>query len=183
MLSDQNRKTLHQIAYQSIEHGLADAGEPVIDVAMYDQLLREKRATFVTLKTSQNLRGCIGTLSAVRPLVEDVAHNAYAAAFHDTRFKPLVKSELAKLSIHISVLNTPETMLFESEQDLLRQLNPGEDGIILQQDSRRATFLPSVWESIDSKAQFIQQLKLKAGLPKNYWSDDIKIQRYSVESF
>ena len=183
MLSTKHRETLHEVARQSIKDGLRDGREPVIELSEYDQVLCEKRATFVTLKINNRLRGCIGTLTAVRPLVEDVAHNAYAAAFHDTRFDPLTADELATLDIHISILNSPEDMSFDSEQDLLRQLRPGKDGVILQENFRRATFLPSVWESIDSKAEFIQHLKQKAGLPMNYWSDDIKIQRYSVESF
>ncbi|MGB5397774.1 MAG: AmmeMemoRadiSam system protein A [Gammaproteobacteria bacterium] len=183
MLSDRHKKTLHEIAYQSIEQGLIDGREPVIDLAKFDQALCEKRSTFVTLKTHDKLRGCIGTLSPVRPLVEDVAHNAYAAAFHDSRFEPLNKTELAALSIHISILNSAEDMAFDSEQDLLRQLRPGIDGIILQENTRRATFLPSVWESIDSRAEFIHHLKLKAGLPKDYWSENMQIQRYTVDEF
>jgi AmmeMemoRadiSam system protein A len=183
MLNEAHKKTLHRVARQSIEHGLATGRAPNIKASGYDQALREKRATFVTLKIEDKLRGCIGTLTALRPLVEDVAHNAFAAAFEDTRFEPLSNNELEQLSISISVLDTPEEMLFDSEQDVIRQLRPGEDGIILQENARRATFLPSVWESVENKVEFLQHLKLKAGLPKNYWSDDVRILRYTVEYF
>ena len=182
-LSTHHKKILHEIAYRSIEKGLADRHQPTIDSSGYDHVLQTKAATFVTLKIGDALRGCIGILEPRRPLIEDVAHNAYAAAFNDSRFDPVSRDELGRLSIHISVLNTPSDILFESEEDLIRQLRPGEDGIILEEGSARATFLPSVWEDIDSKKEFMRHLKMKAYLPKDYWSDTISIKRYTVEEF
>ncbi len=143
----------------------------------------QKRATFVTLTIGGQLRGCIGMLEACRPLAEDVANNAYAAAFEDPRFPPLTKKEFEKLEIHISVLSPPEEMLFSSEEDLLRQIRPGIDGLILQEGFRRGTFLPSVWGELPEKELFWAHLKLKAGLSAAYWADTVRVFRYTTEYF
>jgi AmmeMemoRadiSam system protein A len=127
------------------------------------------------------LRGCIGTLQAFRPLVEDVAHNAYAAAFHDPRFPRLSAKEYAQLHYHISILSTPEPVKFKDEQDLLAQLRPGIDGLVLEEGLYRGTFLPQVWESLPEPKTFLRHLKQKAGLHPDYWSTTIKVQRYTVE--
>ncbi len=183
MLSSEHKKLLRQIARRSIEHGL-QSGQPLaVNPAEYDAALAANRATFVTLNKHGQLRGCIGALEPVRPLIEDVAYNAYAAAFKDTRFSPLQADELPELDIHISVLGKPEPMQFDSEQDLLEQLRPGVDGLILEERGRRATFLPSVWESLNNPQAFLQHLKMKAGLPADYWSNSIRVQRYQVEAF
>jgi AmmeMemoRadiSam system protein A len=145
--------------------------------------LMEKRATFVTLTIGGRLRGCIGMLEACRPLAEDVAANACAAAFEDPRFPPLTKKEFEKLEIHISVLSPPEELAFSSEADVLNQIRPGIDGLILQEGFRRGTFLPSVWEELPTKELFWAHLKLKAGLPANYWSKTLRVFRYTTEYF
>jgi len=145
--------------------------------------LKEERATFVTLTIAGALRGCIGMLEACRPLVEDVVENARAAAFGDPRFEPLSKEEFDQLEIHISVLSPPEEMNFSSEADLLAQIRPGEDGLILQEGGRRGTFLPSVWEELPDKELFLMHLKMKAGLPNTYWSDTLLVSRYTAEYF
>ncbi|MFA6173522.1 MAG: AmmeMemoRadiSam system protein A [Kiritimatiellales bacterium] len=145
--------------------------------------LMEKRATFVTLTIKKRLRGCIGMLEACRPLAEDVAENARAAAFEDPRFPPLTKAEFEKLDIRISILSPPAEMDFSSEADLLRQIRPGVDGLILQEGFRRGTFLPSVWEELPEKELFWAHLKLKAGLPADYWSETLRVFRYTTDSF
>jgi len=113
--------------------------------------------------------------------VEDVAENAFAAAFRDPRFPAISSSELADLDLHISILSPAEAMHFDSEQSLLAQLKPGLDGLILQDGYHRGTFLPSVWEQLPDAAEFLRNLKQKAGLPSDYWSDHLKISRYSTE--
>lgn len=183
MLNDQQKYQLLQVARDSIKHGLETGDELPVDIADYDAALAEKRATFVTLHKHHQLRGCIGILEPLRPLVEDVSHNAYAAAFSDTRFAPLAAAEFDDLDFHISILATPEEISFSSEDDLIRQIRPGTDGLILEDGYHRGTFLPSVWESLPSREDFLMHLKQKAGLPKDYWSDSIKIRRYSVEEF
>jgi len=117
--------------------------------------------------------------------VQDVAHNAYAAAFSDPRFPPLaaLELELEGLDLHISILSPPEPMQFVSEGDLLNQLRPGEDGLILRAGVRRGTFLPSVWESLPQPQAFLQHLKMKAGLAPDFWSDEVRVERYTTEAF
>ncbi|NOX92825.1 MAG: AmmeMemoRadiSam system protein A, partial [Gammaproteobacteria bacterium] len=129
------------------------------------------------------LRGCIGSLEAHRPLVEDIAHNARAAAFSDPRFSPVTAQELPALEFHLSVLSPAVPLRFESETDLLEQIRPGIDGLVLEDGPHRGTFLPAVWESLPDAAQFLQHLKLKAGLPKDHWSDTLKISRYTTQTF
>ncbi len=179
----EQRGLLNQIALQSIKHGLQQ-GRPVkTDLAVLPEKLRQPGATFVTLNKNGHLRGCIGSLEARRALAEDVAQNAFAAAFRDPRFPPLQASELDDLTLHISVLGEPEPMQFASEQDLVRQLKPGEDGLILEDGHHRGTFLPSVWESLPEPESFVRHLKQKAGLPPDYWSDSLQVSRYSTESW
>ncbi|MDH5710570.1 MAG: AmmeMemoRadiSam system protein A [Gammaproteobacteria bacterium] len=183
MHNQQQRQQLHDIAYRSIQSGLSTGRALQVDTTELDTELQQKLATFVTLQKHGELRGCIGMLEPVRALAEDVAHNAYAAAFSDPRFPPLREDELEQLDIHISILGTPEKMFFDSEEDLLRQLKPGVDGLIMEEGHRRGTFLPSVWESLHTPRDFLNHLKMKSGLPENYWSDSIQIRRYQVEEF
>ena len=183
MLNTEHRQLLHDLAYASIKHGLETGEALEIDIKEYPAELQTIRATFVTLHRNLELRGCIGMLKPVRPLVADVAYNAWAAAFADRRFAPLSANELDDLDIHISVLGTPEEIDFVSEDDLVRQIRPDIDGLILEDGYNKGTFLPSVWESLSEPRAFLNHLKLKAGLPANHWSDRIKIQRYTVEEF
>ena len=152
-----------------------------INITEYPAELQAKKATFVTLHRNKELRGCIGILEPLRPLAEDIAYNAWAAAFSDSRFMPVSASELDDLDIHISILGTPEEMNFTSEDDLLKQIRPGIDGLILENGFNKGTFLPSVWDSLTTSREFLNHLKLKAGLPANYWSDNIKINPYTLE--
>jgi AmmeMemoRadiSam system protein A len=182
-LCEEEHILLHQVAREAVEYRLQHGTERAIDSARYPRPLREPGASFVTLSIEGDLRGCIGSLQAYQPLVEDVAHNAVAAAFTDPRFPPLSAQELGKLEYHISVLTPAEPLQFESEADLLRQIRPGVDGLILEDNGHRGTFLPTVWESLPDVAQFFQHLKLKAGLPADYWSDTVRVSRYTTESF
>lgn len=172
---------LLDVAKNSIAHGL-QSGKPMpVALADYPQELSVERATFVTLQKHRQLRGCIGMLAAVRPLVVDIAENAFAAAFRDPRFPPLAADELPELEIHLSLLSEAEAMVFKSEQDLLAQLRPDIDGLILEESGRRGTFLPSVWGQLPEPKQFLRHLKQKAGLAPDYWSDTIKAYRYQTQ--
>jgi AmmeMemoRadiSam system protein A len=183
VLNDTQKQQLHEIAKNSIINGI-QTGEPMtINLNDYDEDLQTRRATFVTLHEHNQLRGCIGILEPIRPLAEDIAHNAFAAAFSDHRFTPVREDEIDLLDIHISILSTPEEITFSSEDDLASQLHPGIDGLIMQEGSQRGTFLPSVWESVTDRHDFLNHLKQKSGLPSNYWSDTIRVQRYTVEEF
>ena len=148
-LDHHTRQLLLKVALDTIRHGIAN-GEPPASITPDgdNPRLYEREATFVTLKKNSELRGCIGTLHAKRSLLEDVAFNAFAAAFRDPRFSALVRSELENLEISVSLLGPRQEMTVHSEADLIRQLNVGLDGLILEESSDvSATFLPSVWES------------------------------------
>jgi AmmeMemoRadiSam system protein A len=177
------REQLLDLAKLSIRNGLRTGKPLAIDPADFPSELAESRATFVTLHKNRQLRGCIGMLKASRPLAVDVCENAFAAAFKDPRFPPLEESEFTELEIHISILTPAEPLSFESEQDLLAQLQPGIDGLVLEEGNLRSTFLPSVWQSLPKPRDFLRQLKLKAGLPPDYWSDRVRVSRYRTEEF
>jgi len=182
-LCEEEHILLHRVARESIEHGLRTGRPLAVEISRFPRPLREPGASFVTLNKHGQLRGCIGSLEPVRPLVEDVAEHAFNAAFSDPRFPPLRAAELTQIELHISVLGAPEPMTFSSEEDLLRQLRPGVDGLILQAGYNRGTFLPAVWESLPDPRDFLTHLRLKAGLPPDYWSDEIRVWRYTTEAF
>jgi len=145
--------------------------------------LREPGAAFVTLTRGGRLRGCIGSLVAHRPLGEDVASNARAAAFEDPRFPWMRAGELGAVAIEVSILGVPEPMAFDDRADALARLRPGVDGVILTAGHHRATFLPQVWEELPDPEEFIAHLLAKAGLPPSYWGDDVRLERYAVTAF
>lgn len=182
-LSDEARRILRDVARQSIAHGVERGGPLQISLEEYPPELQEIRACFVTLHLGGMLRGCIGSLEAHRPLVLDVAHMAFSAAFSDPRFSPVRKEELEDLEISISVLSPQEQISFDSEEDLLQKIRPGIDGLVIKEDFFSGTLLPSVWESIPDPKEFLRTLKMKANLPPNHWSDTVQIFRYTTESF
>jgi hypothetical protein len=167
------------LAADSIACGLRSDAPLAVDLAAESAELREPGATFVTLRSPGGaLRGCIGSLEARRPLVIDVAENAFRAAFHDPRFEPLRAEELAGLAIEVSVLRAPEPITAASEAELLAALVPREDGLILEDGERHATFLPEVWESLPTPREFLGALQRKAGLPVGHWSPATRAFRY-----
>ncbi len=142
--------------------------------------LNQPGACFVTLTQEGELRGCIGTLQAHRPLLADVKNNAVAAALHDPRFLPLAREEFASTEVEISLLSPTQAMSFRDEIDALTQLRPQVDGVVFEFQSWRSTFLPQVWEQLPHPQQFLAQLKRKAGLPQDFWHEEIRLSRYSV---
>jgi AmmeMemoRadiSam system protein A len=174
---------LLQIAYLSIRSGLDTRRPATTSVDSYPARLSARRASFVTLHAGEKLRGCIGSLEPHASLAEDISRNAYAAAFRDPRFQPLQAGELVTLSLQISILSAPEMLDFDSEESLLANVRPGVDGLILQEHAFRSTFLPSVWESLQEPERFLGHLKLKAGLAADYWSESIRVWRYTTETF
>jgi AmmeMemoRadiSam system protein B/AmmeMemoRadiSam system protein A len=140
----------------------------------------EPGASFVTLTLDGDLRGCIGSLQAHRPLLEDVQKNAISAAFHDPRFAPLGNHEYAHVRVEVSELSASEPIVFENEAHALGQLRPGMDGLILEYGHYRSTFLPQVWETLPKPDIFLAQLKRKAGLPADFWHEELSLSRYTV---
>lgn len=145
--------------------------------------LDEPGASFVTLRSHGELRGCIGTLRAQRPLGEDVAHNARAAAFADPRFAPLARNEFDAIRIEVSLLSAPVPLEAAGEGQLLAMLRPYVDGVVFEFGERRSTFLPQVWQTLPDPRRFLAELKRKAGLPPNFWSDQVRISRYTVRKW
>jgi len=181
--SEQQRATLLDTAWHSIRHGLVHGKPLAVNPADFDSRFAETGASFVTLHQQDALRGCIGTLEAFRPLINDVAENAFNAAFCDPRFAPVRQADISTINLDLSVLGTPELLEFGSEQELLKQIRPGMDGLIFEDGLNRGTFLPTVWESLPERLDFLQHLKIKAGLPTDYWSDTVKVWRYTTECF
>lgn len=182
MLKESLRNSLLNVATASIYHGLNEGCPLPINVDEHPQTLRDHLASFVTLHVNAKLRGCIGAIEAYRPLILDVAENAYAAAFRDPRFQPLDTNEFDQLHYHISILSVPEQIEVATEQALIDILQPGIDGLILEDNGKSSTFLPSVWNMIPDPKDFIQQLKLKAGLAADHWSDTLCVKRYHTEN-
>ena len=145
--------------------------------------LQEPGASFVTLTRQGELRGCIGTLEAHRPLGVDVRENAVAAAFRDPRFAPLGIAEFEAIRVEVSLLSATEALAAASEEEALARLRPGIDGVVFEYQHFRSTFLPQVWEQLPEPAEFLAYLKRKAGLPVDFWSDSVRLSRYTVSKW
>lgn len=145
--------------------------------------LHERGACFVTLTQQGELRGCIGTLEAHRPLLADLRANAVAAAVRDPRFAPLTLRELDRTEVEVSLLSPMQALVFRSEGEALAQLRPGTDGVVFEYGARRSTFLPQVWEQLPQVEDFMAYLKRKAGLPTDFWHAEVRLQRYTVSKW
>ena len=180
-LTDHQCQLLRTTAFQSVRYGLEHHREMDVSEGDYPEPLRVEKATFVTLRSHDELLGCIGTLRPHRPLVRDVVHNAYHAAFSDPRFAPLTHTQLPELDLHISVLSLLEPLSVTSEDDLLAKLRPGLDGLLIEERDHVATFLPAMWPRLLTPRTFVRALKDKAHLPPDYWSPTIRVFRYTAE--
>ena len=150
------------------------------DAPIQASWLAEPGASFVTLTRQGELRGCIGTLEAHRPLGLDVRENAVAAAFRDPRFMPLTLAEFEEIRVEVSLLSPAEPLAVASEADVLANLRPGIDGVVFEYGHYRSTFLPQVWEQLPDPAEFLAHLKRKAGLAADFWADQVRLSRYTV---
>jgi len=169
------------IARASLAHGLSHGCALPVDPAAESPALRVPGASFVTLRTAgQDLRGCVGTLEPMHALAVDVAENAYRAGFHDPRFEPLGVEEARRIELHVSLLHPPERLAARSEAELVAQLRPGRDGLVLRLGARRATFLPEVWQMLPSPTEFVRALQRKAGLAPGSWSEGLEAFRYAA---
>ncbi|AWI80971.1 AMMECR1 domain-containing protein [Parazoarcus communis] len=165
-------------ARQAIGHHLGLAPEPADDAR-----LAQRGACFVTLTIDGALRGCIGSIRPQRTLADDVTTNAVAAASRDPRFPPLTADEFAQVRIEVSLLSSPDFVEFTDEADLLRQITPHEDGLILFAGCRSATFLPQVWEQLPQPEHFLAALKQKAGMDPDRPVTGMMAARFSVRKW
>ncbi len=181
-LGDTRGKILLELARKTIGCHLKGGGD--LPEIPKEAVFHEKMATFVTLKISGGLRGCIGHLEPVASLWKSVSGNAFSAAFKDHRFSPLDLREFEKIEIDISILSPSTLLEYSDSDDLLKKLQPGVDGVILSDGRRGATFLPQVWEQLPSAELFLGQLCRKAGLDEKAWLEGrLEIKVYRVLSF
>lgn len=176
-------KILLQIARTAISCALRVRSASTAEVDENMPWLSEPGATFVTLTQWGELRGCIGSLQACDPLIEDVSNNAVSAALYDPRFLPLTADELDTVNLEVSLLSELQPLGFASEADALAQLRPDIDGIVFEYGPYRSTFLPQVWESLPQPQQFLARLKSKARLSEDFWAEDVKLSRYTVSKW
>lgn len=182
-LHDEHGQLLLQIARAAISNVLGHAvARPELAGQVAD-VLQASGASFVTLNQQGQLRGCIGSLQAHRPLIADIQANAIAAALHDPRFAPLTLLELDITTVEVSVLSAMQPLPFASEAEALAQLRPGVDGVVFEFGRYRSTFLPQVWEQLPDAGEFMAHLKHKAGLAPDFWAAEVRLQRYTVSKF
>jgi AmmeMemoRadiSam system protein A len=173
---------LLRLARSTIESVLEGEELPDLELGELPDDLRQPGASFITLTIRGALRGCIGSIEPRRPLARDVQENAIGAAFRDPRFPPLARGELAQVRIELSILTTPQPLTYDDPESLLAALRPNVDGVIIQRDWHRATFLPQVWEKLPQPRDFMAQLCMKAGLPHNdYENPGLDVQVYQVQ--
>jgi AmmeMemoRadiSam system protein A len=182
-LGQQQQRQLLEIARRSIEQGFTTQSPLQLELADLDAELRAPAAVFVTLTEGGELLGCIGSLQANAPLAQAVANAAYNSAFRDQRFSAVRQEQLQRIRIEISVLSPLQKLQPDSRAALLQVLQPGVDGLVIEDRGRRATFLPKVWDGIDSPTAFLDHLMQKAGLGAGYWSDSICVERYHTLTF
>jgi AmmeMemoRadiSam system protein A len=183
-LSDDEKQLLLKLARQSIELATNRHPLPRLVLGEYSLRLQKDGASFVTLTKFGELRGCIGSLEAYQALVQDVCEHAVAAAMDDFRFLPVTPEEAPLLQVEISRLTAPQALEYDQPFDLPRRLKPGEDGVVLRDGSRRATFLPQVWKKIPDPETFLAYLCQKMGAPSDLWKHKIlQAFTYQVEEF
>ena len=160
-LSSSDWRCLLEIARHSIKYGLTYHIAPQLDLDKYSENVNQLAASFVTLKESSVLRGCIGSVEPRFPLVQDVANHAFAAAFLDKRFASINHIEEPVVHISISVVSNIHSLDFKSESQLVKKLGRFNCGIILYYEDRKATFLPEIWQQVSNEVEFLNRLKLE----------------------
>ncbi|MGM5483861.1 MAG: AmmeMemoRadiSam system protein A [Nanobdellota archaeon] len=158
-------KKLLKISRDTIEKKLLGKDLEVDD--SIKNIYSDKGACFVTLKKDGELRGCIGSLKAKKPLWKDVVENSINAAFNDFRFDPLNENELNNIDIELSILTPMEKIYFESNEELKEKIK--NKGVYLSCKISSATFLPQVWEQLSDEEEFLGHLCMKAGFQNDAW--------------
>lgn len=179
MHEEENGERLVQLARDSIVHALGGPLASLPRGAWFEQ----PAATFVTVTRRGRLHGCIGSIWPRRALAEDVERNAVAAAFEDPRSMPFRVEHLPEMGVEVTLLSPLERVLVADEEDALRQIAPGIDGLVLRCGPYRGTFLPQVWDTIPDPREFLAELKAKAGLRRDYWDDEVELYRYRAQKW
>jgi AmmeMemoRadiSam system protein A len=176
---EEDGQRLVVLAREAIAHKLGGPGPVRPEGPWFEQ----EAATFVTVARKGLLHGCIGTIAPCRSLVDDVVHNALAAAFEDPRAEPFRSEWLPEMGVEVTLLGPLERMQFADRADAVRQIVPGADGLVLRYGSYRSTFLPQVWESLPDPQDFLLELERKAGLPRSFWSEGVELHRFRVQKW
>ncbi|GAB6887407.1 TIGR00296 family protein [Desulfothermus okinawensis JCM 13304] len=184
-LTDQEGMILIKVARKAIEEKLfGKSSQAILEEDLNKEIFQEKRGVFVTLNKRGNLRGCIGHIQPILPLIQGVKENAINAAFNDPRFPPLSQREYPDIRIEVSVLTNPTPLNFNDPKDLLDKLVPNKHGVILKKGFYQSTFLPQVWKQLPDKKEFLTHLSMKAGLSPTEWMDpNIEVYTYEVQAF
>jgi AmmeMemoRadiSam system protein A len=183
-LTTEEKQTLLRLAREALEFGVNGKKLSPLELSSMPPRLQEQGASFVTLTTRGNLRGCIGALEPYQPLAEDVREHAIAAALQDYRFPNVKPEELSHIEIEISRLTIPVPLEYSTPEDLLSKLQPGVDGVLLRDGPYRATFLPQVWEKLPDPAEFLDNLCHKMGVSPDLWRiRHLEVFIYKVEEF
>ncbi len=176
-LTDSDKKLLLELARATLVRKF-HPDHPLPDLKALSPAAHRKCGVFVTLNIGDSLRGCIGEILPVRPLVKGVAARALSAAFHDPRFFPLRESELGQITIEISALTPPHPIASWREIEL------GKHGILLQKGEAGAVFLPQVApEQGWSLEETLTHLSLKAGLDADAWRKDASFEVFEAIVF
>ncbi len=183
--TENQKRELLRLARKTISEGCTRGLPPEQIQEKEDQpdFFLQEAASFVTLQKRGVLRGCIGSTQAHRTLLDDVIHNAFASAFRDPRFPPVTENELTEIKVEISILSPQQQMEISDERDLLKQLRPGTDGLLIRNPQYSATFLPQVWKQLPNPRQFLAHLKNKAGMAPGSWPEDMECFRYQCVKF
>jgi len=185
-MEPKDRKFLLDLARRTLTAVAANSAPPSTGVSAGDlsPRLTEAKGCFVTLTEQGVLRGCIGNILPQGALYQAIVDNTRNAAMRDPRFPPVRPGEVKGIKIEISVLTEPQPLSFNSPEDLLNKLKSGQDGVVLQIASNRATFLPQVWEKLPDKVQFLNELAQKAGCAPGDWrGKNVSVSIYHVEAF
>ncbi len=173
---------LQNIAEEALNRALFDASDYKPSRKDYDDRLFDRGAAYISLFVDGKLRGRSGSVVAAQGIARNVAENVYNAVFDKRETPPLSPDEIKKIKINISLLSGFEKIPYKNEKDLLNKIVPGKDGLVIRSGNRQAVFLPSVWQKIADRREFLNQLKFKAGMNPNYWSNEINVYRfYTVE--
>ncbi len=182
-MTEADESQLLELACKSLASAVAGKSVPQVAVGTFAAALQRPGATFVTLTRGGRLRGCLGSLQAFRPLVLDLVERSHSTAVKDSRFPPVRRDELAGLHLEIAVLTAPVELRFQDADELLAQLRPGIDGLTIEDQGHRATFLPKVWSEISEPARFLARLRQKARLSPDHWSGTFRAWKYQTRSF
>lgn len=182
-LSKEDQRTLLEMAREHIQMYLATQRNIRIEESRFSKPLQQITGNYVRLILDNKTRGAVGNLPGRQPLVADINQNAYDAAFEDPRFPPVTREEIRQIIIEITVLTHPQIIVVDNEQQLLDSIHPGEEGLLLSEGVHQSHLMPSDWRRFPDPATFVGELKRKAGLPQDYWSDTLHISRFDTISF